>query len=312
MVAYLLALAAGPQLAVPIACRIGAECVIQKHYDLAPGPERRDYRCGTVTTDEHDGIDFRPRNAAAVSRGVAVLAAADGTVLRVRDGEPDLSSTGRAVPPDRMAGNGIVVRHADGLETQYSHLRRGSLKVRPGDKVTAGQAMAMVGLSGFTEYPHLHFSVRRNGRPVDPFGGNAGTGCRRSGAPLWSAAALRQMPYTPSAVIASGFATGPAQAEAARLGRYLNTSLTPGQPIVLWADALGARPGDQQRFTIEGPGGVVHRQQSVIEQGGLSWFAFSGDRPPPQGWPRGAYRGAYELFRDGQRIGGVTVTATMR
>jgi murein DD-endopeptidase MepM/ murein hydrolase activator NlpD len=77
-------------------------------------------------------------------------------------------------------GNAVVIGHEGGLETQYCHMARGSVAVRPGDTVKAGQRIGRIGLSGLTEYPHLHFTVRLNGKVVDPFapeeGGACGTG----------------------------------------------------------------------------------------------------------------------------------------
>ncbi len=59
---------------------------------------------------------------------------------------------------DRECGNGVVIAHAGGWETQYCHMAQGGLAVKPDQPVTTGQTLA-VGLSGLTEYPHLHFTV---------------------------------------------------------------------------------------------------------------------------------------------------------
>ena len=76
-----------PGLDLPVACRLPEHCVIQKLVDHAPGPERQDARCGTLTTDGHKGMDIRlKRYSDMAGPPVPVLAAAAGRVARVRDG----------------------------------------------------------------------------------------------------------------------------------------------------------------------------------------------------------------------------------
>src|SRR4051794_18911303 len=150
---------------LPIACEIGRTCFIQHYVDHDSTPEARDHQCGTLTYDGHDGIDFRVPTLAAQEAGVDVLAAADGKVQRTRDGLEDISITGRGrgSVANTECGNGAVIDHGDGWETQYCHMAKGSLAVKPGDPVKAGDRIGRVGLSGMTEFPHLHFTVRRNG-----------------------------------------------------------------------------------------------------------------------------------------------------
>lgn len=289
-----------PAFAFPVDCRVGESCLIQKLVDHDPGPGRSDYRCGTLTTDGHDGIDIRLRTMADMRTGYAVLAARDGLVLRTRDGEPDISVTERTAPADKQAGNGVVIDHGDGWETQYSHLQRGSVAVRPGQRVAAGERIGLIGLSGNSEFPHLHFAIRHRGQPIDPFtGGAADASCAAAGASsgLWTPAAALQLGYRPTAVIAAGLASAvPAKAVT---GRDPSPRLAGRDaPLILWVDAMGAKSGDRQTFAIAGPDGeIVHNQESVVAGGGLSWFAYSGKRAPPGGWPAGQYSGRYILRR---------------
>lgn len=309
LIAYSLAMAtvqapaakAAPALAFPVECTVGKTCLIQKLVDHDPGPGRRDYRCGLLTTNGHDGTDIRLRTMADMRTGFAVVAAAHGTVLRTRDGEPDVSVDQRAVPDGRDAGNAVVVDHGDGWQTQYSHLRQGDVAVVPGQRVMAGEKIGMVGMSGNSEFPHLHFSVRYNGEAVDPFTGAAPSPLCSVTAPaagLWTSAAAQMLDYQPVAVITGGLASAvPAKTVAERDppprldGRQA--------PLILWVDAIGARPGDNQTFSITAPNGqIVHNQQTVVVDGGLSWFAYSGKRAPAAGWPSGRYSGRYDLKRD--------------
>ena len=303
MIIALFALLAGsapPGLVLPMRCTIGADCLVQKLVDLDPGPGRRDYRCGTLTTDGHDGIDLRLRDIAAMAQGVPVLAAANGTVLRVRDGEADAHVRQRGVVVGREAGNGVLIDHGGGWQTQYSHLRRGSIRVRPGQTVRAGEAIGLVGMSGDTEYPHMHFTVRHDGKAIDPFGGVAGAACGKPGPAVWSAAAAAKLAYTPTALVTAGFAPARPDAETARAGGYAGQSLNRAEPLVMWVDAIGVRAGDVQRVSIAAPdGSAAFRADTAVTSGGLSWFGFSGKKPPAGGWTPGRYRGRFAIVRNG-------------
>jgi hypothetical protein len=79
------------RVSLPIACKLGVDCAIQNYVDLDDSAGALDWKCGGRTYDKHNGIDFRLPSMAAQRRGMAVLAAADGTVLRMRDGVPDRS-----------------------------------------------------------------------------------------------------------------------------------------------------------------------------------------------------------------------------
>src|SRR5262249_323708 len=150
--------------------------------------------------DKHNGIDIRLLDMAAQKRGVAVLAAAPGRVARLRDGVQDISIRTPGAPSvdGRECGNGVVIDHGGGWETQYCHLAQGSVRVKVGETVKAGTPLGLVGLSGDTEFPHLHITVRHAGQVVDPFApvGTAAGTCVGQGVPaggLWTPQAARAM-----------------------------------------------------------------------------------------------------------------------
>ncbi|HEX6828036.1 MAG TPA: M23 family metallopeptidase, partial [Burkholderiales bacterium] len=196
-------------LSLPVACEIGRACVVQNYVDQRPGPGARDYRCGFLSYDGHKGTDIRVVDSAAFRRGVAVVAAAPGRVRAVRDGMPDVSvrTAGKEAVAGREAGNSVVIEHGDGWETQYAHLRKGSVAVRAGDTVQGGQTLGMVGLSGHTEFPHLHIEVRHRGRIVDPFlGEEAGEACAPGRNPLWRGSDLEALAYVATGLLDAGIA----------------------------------------------------------------------------------------------------------
>ncbi len=98
----------------------------------------------------HDGVDIR------AEEGDAVKTAAAGTVKEVRY--------------DDLMGVTVVISHADGYETQYSSLQQ-EPPVEQGKTVKAGDIIGLVGSTAAAEGdvgPHLHFSVSKDGRVVDP------------------------------------------------------------------------------------------------------------------------------------------------
>lgn len=297
--------AAPPRLVWPLACELGRTCFIQRYLDRDPGPGARDYTCGSDTQDGHGGTDIRLRDMADQRRGVDVLAAADGIVLRLRDGEPDLSvrERGPAAVKGIECGNGVVVGHGDGWETQYCHLARGSLAVHPGQSVRAGQPLGRVGLSGETEFPHLHIGVSHRSVAVDPFapgpGGAAAGGTCGSGASLW----VRTPPYAGRQAINTGFTDRPVDMAAIEAGGV--PAAGPDAPyLVAYVRATNLRPGDVARLTLCGPGGAVLASGAdpalvVPRQQGRQ---FVGKRRPAAGWPRGTYRAELVVENAGRPV----------
>ena len=302
------------QLENPVRCDMARDCSIQKYVDRAAGPERQDYRCGTLTTDAHDGTDLRLRRFGDFDRDVKVVAATGGTVLRVRDGMPDISvkQATTPLPADRMAGNGVVIGHGRGWETQYSHLKRGSVRVRPGQSVSAGTELGAIGLSGNTEYPHLHFEVRRDGKAVDPFAASEPMGCAKNQPSLWTAAAASALAYRPTVVLDSGFAQTPAEAETGFQSTSSSAAMKDPATLILWGNASGVQSGDVEIFRVHAPnGGVLVARESKISRNSLTWVGYAGVRRPVGGWQLGKYSGNYQLVRNGVLVGERSMSKTI-
>ncbi len=131
--------------------------------------------------DGHQGSDFVLRGGFdAMDEGSArVVAAAGGVVTEAIDGNYDRCRGNlQNFDPDcdghPRRSNTVEVEHAHGWRTRYLHLKRDSVAVRVGDVVECGEQLGLVGSSGRSFTPHLHFEVRRpEGGAVDPFAGEA-------------------------------------------------------------------------------------------------------------------------------------------
>jgi murein DD-endopeptidase MepM/ murein hydrolase activator NlpD len=301
------AIAQNIQLGMPIACELGRTCYIQNYVDIDPSPSARDYKCGTLTYDKHDGTDFRVPSLEAENAGVEVLASAAGRVLRTRDGTPDgvFRKSSREAVRNVECGNGVVIEHAEHWETQYCHLASGSLQVKPGDPVKRGQPLGRVGLSGLTEFPHLHFTVRHQGKIADPFGYGAAPGSCGGGESLWDPSLQAQLAYRERAILNAGFASGPVTMDLIENGkadRELPSADAPA--IVAFVRTIGLKAGDVQRFALRDPGGhvIAENRAAPLENDKAQVLLFAGRRRPASGWNPGTYKATYVVERDGQVV----------
>ena len=96
---------------------------------------------------QHKGVDI------AAPTGTSVYASAEGRVLRI------------GYDPEGY-GNFIEMRHPNGMTTLYGHLSR--VDVASGDKVVSGERIGLIGSTGYSTGPHLHFEVRRGGGQINP------------------------------------------------------------------------------------------------------------------------------------------------
>lgn len=152
-----------PDFIFPVACSLGENCWSVKYVDVDPTSLAKDFQCGANTNDDHKGTDFAVKSLKEVKDGIAVLAAKEGKITRIRNSESDSIKTQKElddiVTAKRECGNAVFINHGSGLYTLYCHLKKDSISVSVGQKVSAGQKIAEIGHSGLTEFPHLHFGV---------------------------------------------------------------------------------------------------------------------------------------------------------
>ena len=114
------------------------------------------------------------KNANYRCYGSLALAVADGIVADTHDGVPENipGATSRAVPitPETLGGNYILLDIGRGAFAYYAHLQPGSLKVKKGDAVHRGQVIGLVGNSGNSTEPHLHFHLADRNAAIDSEG----------------------------------------------------------------------------------------------------------------------------------------------
>ncbi len=297
-------------LGLPIDCDLGTTCYIQNYVDHDPTAGRQDLFCGNLTYDGHDGTDFALPSILSQQRGVTVLAVAPGRVAALRSNMEDVLQGTPNAPDvtDRECGNGVVIDHGGGWVSQYCHLAKSSVSVSVGDQVAMGQPIGLVGLSGQTEFPHLHLSLRHDEIAVDPFSPNADT-CGEVGETLWLSA-----PPTPvGGLISSGFAAAVPDYNTVKQGFAAAINLTPADNLVLWAFAFGAEPGDQIQLTITGPDGqTVHDHTEVLDRTQALVMRASGRRSPAAGWPSGIYTGTVQHRRGADILDQQTLAITVQ
>ena len=253
----------------PMACEIGETCWVMNYvdHDVQQGSVK-DANCETRSYDGHKGTDIAIRDWGSALAGVAIFAPAPGTVIGVRDGEPDQFSTHAQLEAIRSkgrdCGNGVRIEHGDGWITQFCHMKENSVSAVLGDEVATGTKLGEVGMSGVTQHPHLHMSLIRNDEVIDPYTGReASQDCGLNLAqPLWK----NGMPYSGFSVYDAGFATGKPNFDAIAR-RTIESSLHKKSPaLVFYIMYFGARVEDEIQLTIVQPDGRIFSERKITQK----------------------------------------------
>jgi hypothetical protein len=291
------------RLGLPIACELGKTCWVQQYVDHDPSTAVQDHACGAQTYDGHDGTDIRIRDTASKA---AVVAAAAGTVKAVRDGVEDhlmRTEADRARVGNRECGNGVLVSHPNGWETQYCHLRQGSITVKPGDRVEEGQQLGQVGYSGMAAFPHVHLTVRKDGKAVDPFRPDGIQSCDAPEGGLWTDVAGKALAYQRSALLRTGFAAGPVDLPELESGS--GQTIVGDAPETVWPAlvayvwAINLEAGDEIVVSLDGPGNLDASNSATLDRAKAQYLLFAGKKQPKGGWPKGRYEARVEIRQGG-------------
>jgi murein DD-endopeptidase MepM/ murein hydrolase activator NlpD len=231
-----------------------------------------DYACGTRTYDiagyNHKGTDFFtwPFGWSKMDNSdVEVIAAAPGTIVFKQDGNFDRSCGMNSNP-----WNALFIRHADGSQAWYGHMKKNSVTPKlVGSTVARGEYLGIVGSSGSSTGPHLHFEVHdASNAVIDPWAGTCNTISS-----WWSA----QRPYYDSAV--NALTTGSAapvfpscpNAETSNA----KTQFSPSDTVYFSTYYRDLLLGQQSIYTIYQPDGAVFRTWSGSSSYGYSAAYYS-------------------------------------
>ncbi len=131
--------------------------------------------------DEHDGSDYLLiGDWEQMDAGSATIqAAADGVVVSTEDGHydrchGDFGSFDSSCDGHSGTANSVIVEHqtpVGTVQTWYWHMMKDSVAVEVGEEVACGDVLGIVGSSGRSSQPHLHFELQLDGASIDPYAG---------------------------------------------------------------------------------------------------------------------------------------------
>jgi murein DD-endopeptidase MepM/ murein hydrolase activator NlpD len=239
------------------------------HNAANPG-QLQDYSCGTRTYDlagyDHKGTDLFtwPFGWKKMDNNeVAVIAAAPGAIVLKQDGNFDRSCGFNANP-----WNGVIIQHADGSRAWYVHMKKSSVTAKPvGATVASGEYLGIVGSSGSSSGPHLHFELHDAGNQViDPYAG----ACNNISS-WWTA----QRPYYDSAVnaLTTGSAAPVFPACPNPETSNAKNQFNPGDTIYFTTYYRDQLFGQRSLYTVNQPDGTAYRSWTGTSS--VSYYAAS-------------------------------------
>lgn len=285
-----------PQFAFPIDCILGQDCWVINYVDTDPHPKSaRDFTCGNKTSEGHKGTAIAIRSRLEMQKGVNVMAAMDGKILRIRDGEDDLPKTNEQYQAIRDAnkdcGNGIIIEHDNNTQSFYCHLKKGSINVKPGDEIKQGDIIAQIGQSGYSEFPQLHITMIQDGAHIDPFTANfINDGCGKATDNMWEP----DITYEPYSVFDGGFSDKTPDFKAIEKGQsHPKTLSTNSKSLIYWAGFYHATKGDTFTLTITDPSGnvVIERKHIIEKSRKLPSYFYTGRKLNGKALTPGTYTG---------------------
>lgn len=290
----------------PINCSIGKDCWVLNYADRTPDADKQavDNACLSRSYDGHKGTDFAIADEAAMKKGVDVLAARDGKVTRVRNTEDDRFPTSEQLlktkADKKECGNAVLIEHGNGWQSLYCHLKKNSVRVKIGDMVKTGDKIAMVGLSGYTQFPHVHFGVIQDGKVIDPFSGtDIATECTQPQNSLW--APETNIKYEEVVFLNAGFDTKPPSLEQLDRGHTkLDKVSTKSTPALIFHTVIGgAREGDEIHLVIRTPDNSIFAERSIKQDKNRArQMVFVGRKTDQVFLKEGNYKGIVTIKRE--------------
>lgn len=255
----------------PVQCILGEDCYIRQYVNVGQNGELVDYKGGFLTSMNQTGTDFALQTYEQMTKGVAVLAPASGTVTAIKSNMYDYYEGAKSIPQKakivgtkNYCGNYITIDHGEGWKSQLCHLRQHSILVAPGQTVNKSQMIGLVGCSGKTNAPYILFQLFHNEKAVDPFQNE-----------LWEP----PIPYQTTGVIDKGIISTISNLKTVQKVASNQKSLTPLDPyMIAWIRLYGVQAGDVQRFIFIQPDGLIYSKpiMDTIQKNYKEWFSYGG------------------------------------
>ena len=270
----------------------------------------RDYNCGTRTYDtaagyNHKGIDMFtfpfPFNKMD-NNEVFAVAAASGQIIFKSNGNSD-----RSCSFNSNNWNAVYVRHADGTVSWYGHLKNNSLTTKAvGAQVEQGEYLGVIGSSGNSTGPHLHFEIYNASNVLqDPYQGTCNT---MNAAGYW----LDQPAYNDSKINKVMTHSAPPSFQSCPNPDIVNAknAFAPGSQLIVAAYYRDQQGGHQSQLSLIRPDGSVHQSwthnspQSYVASYWY-WTLFLPANVPTGNWKfRNIYQGQTYEHTFAVRFGG--------
>lgn len=295
----------GLQLQFPVKCTINKDCWILNYVDNDSTANWHDYKGGKQTYDGHTGTDIAIKNLSIMKQGIDVTAAQSGFVIATRDGMPDKNALSQDLNQLQNigCGNRVAIKHTGGWVTDYCHMKNGSIKVKKGDFVTTGQTIGQIGLSGLTEFPHLHINVQQGTQFLDPFTGFEKY-IKGSKNPLWDKNTLQQLIYKPLVIYNIGVSNEIPTFLNIRNEKYKNNQISSSSDMILiWIDAMHVEVNDTIDILVKNPMGTTFiNKNAIIDKANAKKLMYVGKRKSGNGFAKGNYNVQISFKRPGANI----------
>jgi hypothetical protein len=225
----------------PLSGSIGSDWVVSEYVDIDPAPtSARDFTGGSRTFEGNPSTEIDVSSLRDMDDASAIVRAiASGTIMAVENGHFD-----RHLEPNSEPMNFVTIAHDNGLTAVYGHLKQGSVFAGVGQRVAAGQWLAIAGSSGNSDRAHLHLELRdAYGNVVCPFRQN-----------LWQT----PVPYdAPPTFMDLMTRHGPMDTQRVKDPRPNLTELVAGADLGLGASFAGGQSSTQARIVIRRPNDSV-------------------------------------------------------
>jgi murein DD-endopeptidase MepM/ murein hydrolase activator NlpD len=251
----------------------------------------RDYNCGTRTYDQANGYNHQGTDITAFpfawrkmdNDEAIVVAAAPGMIVGKDDGQFDRSCSLNGQP-----WNAVYLRHADGSMAWYGHLKASSLTTKGvGEWIQAGEFVGVMGSSGDSTGPHLHFEVHASdGSLIDPFAG----GCNLlNSESSWA----QQRPYNEPAIDLVMTGDAPVEFNTCPTPEveHRKAYFQPGQTVFLTAFLTDQMRVNATVFNVYTPNGTLFGTTTILSDAdyyAASYWQWS--LPLPTSAPPGTWR----------------------